>query len=104
MSEIWSTIAVLAVATAAIRASGPIAVGGRALSPALLRVIALLAPSLLAALVVVETFAGADRSVELDPRALGVAAAAVVLGFRRDAMLTAVVVAAAVAAIARAVF
>jgi branched-subunit amino acid transport protein len=102
MSEIWSTIIALALITAAIRASGPIALGGRALPPAVLRVIALVAPSLLAALVMVETFAGADQTVELDARAIGVAAAGVVLVRRREAMLTAVIVAAASAALVRA--
>jgi branched chain amino acid efflux pump len=102
MSEIWSTIIALALITAAIRASGPIALGGRALPPAVLRVIALVAPSLLAALVMVETFAGADQTVELDARAIGVAAAALVLVRRREAMLTAVIVAAASAALVRA--
>jgi branched-subunit amino acid transport protein len=103
MSDTWSTIVALAVVTAVIKASGPVALGGRALPPVVLRVIALVAPSLLAALVVVETFAGADQTVELDSRALGVAAAGLVLIRRRDAMLTAVVVAAAAAALARAV-
>jgi branched-subunit amino acid transport protein len=102
MSEIWSTIIALALITAAIRASGPVALGGRALPPAVLRVIALVAPSLLAALVMVETFAGADQTVELDARAIGVAAAALVLVRRREAMLTAVIVAAASAALVRA--
>src|SRR4029450_2377785 len=87
MSEIWSTIIALALITAAIRASGPIAVGGRGLSPAGLRGIALVAASRLAALVMVETFAGADQTVELDARAVGVAAAGVVLVRRREAML-----------------
>ena len=104
MSDVWSTIVALAVATAVIKASGPVTLGGRALPPPVLRVIALVAPSLLAALVIVETFAGADQSIELDARALGVAAAALVLVRRRDAMLTAVVVAAATAALARAIF
>jgi branched-subunit amino acid transport protein len=102
MSDIWSTIIALAFVTAAIRASGPVALGGRALPPAVLRVIALVAPSLLAALVMVETFAGADQTVELDARAIGVAAAGVVLVRRREAMLTAVIVAAASAALVRA--
>jgi branched-subunit amino acid transport protein len=102
MSDIWSTIIALALITAAIRASGPVALGGRALPPAVLRVIALVAPSLLAALVMVETFAGADQTVELDARAIGVAAAAVVLIRHREAMLTAVIVAAASAALVRA--
>jgi branched-subunit amino acid transport protein len=104
MSDTWTTILALAVVTAVIKASGPVTLGGRALPPVVLRVIALVAPSLLAALVVVETFAGADQTLELDSRALGVAAAGLVLIRRRDAMLTAVVVAAATAALARAIF
>jgi hypothetical protein len=66
-----------------------------------MRVISLLAASLLAALVVVETFAGGDDTLELDARALGVAAAAGVLWVRHDALLWAVGAAAAVAALAR---
>jgi branched-subunit amino acid transport protein len=103
MSDTWSTILALALVTAVIKASGPVALGGRAVPPAVLRVIALVAPSLLAALVMVETFAGADQTVELDARVLGVAAAGLVLIRRRDAMLSAVVVAAATAALVRAV-
>lgn len=103
MSATWTTIIVLAIVTAAIRASGPVALGGRELPAPVLPVIALLAPALLAALVVVETFAGGDDTLELDARALGVGAAAGVLAVRRDAMLSAVAVAALVAALARAI-
>ena len=61
MSEAWLTIAGLACATVAIKASGPLAVGRRELHPRALRVIALLAPALLTALVLVETFAADGR-------------------------------------------
>jgi branched-subunit amino acid transport protein len=88
--------------TAAIRASGPVSLGGRELPPVAMRVIALVAASLLAALVMVETFAGGDDTLELDARALGVAAAGVVLWVRHDALLAAVGAAAVVAALARA--
>ena len=100
MSAAWTTIAGLAVATAAIKASGPIALGGRDLPEWALRLIALLAPALLGALVVVETFGG-DKRVVLDARAAGVAAAAVVLAARLS-VLWAVGAAALVAALVRA--
>ena len=55
MTATWTTIGVLAVVTAAIRASGPVLLGGRDLPPRLVAVITLLAPALLAALVVTQT-------------------------------------------------
>ena len=78
MSEVWLTIGVLTVTTAMIRASGPVVLGGRDLPPRAQGVIALLAPALLAALVVVETFSAPRRvgPFELDARIAGVAAAA----------------------------
>jgi uncharacterized membrane protein len=90
----------LIVTTALIRAAGPVLVGGRELPPRALSVISLLAPALLAALVMIETF-GDERSLVLDERALGVGAAGVVLSLR-DSPLLAVAVAAAVTAAARA--
>jgi branched-subunit amino acid transport protein len=104
VSDAWTTVLVLAVVTAAIRASGPASLGGRELPTAVMRVIALVAASLLAALVMVETFAGGDDTLELDARALGVAAAGVVLWRRPDAMLAAVGVGAVAAALVRALF
>ena len=95
MSEAWLTIAGLAGATVAIKASGPLAVGAREPSPRALRVIALLAPALLTALVAIETF-GADGRLTLDARAVGLAAAAGALVLR--APLVVCVVAAALAA------
>ena len=59
--KIWLLIAGLTVATAAIKAFGPIALGGRELSERFTRVIALMAPPLLAALVVTSTLADEDR-------------------------------------------
>lgn len=81
MSATWTTIAALAVATFAIKASGPVALGGRELAPWAVRVIALFAPALLAALVVVETF-GKHRDLVIDARAAGLAAAAAALAAR----------------------
>ena len=100
MSATWTTIAGLAVATAAIKASGPVALGGRELPAWALRVIALVAPALLGALVVVETF-GKEKDLTLDARVAGVAAAAAVLAARLS-VLWAVGAAAVVAALVRA--
>jgi branched-subunit amino acid transport protein len=80
MSEIWITIAVLAVATAAIRASGPVLLGGRQLPDRVQGVIALVAPALLAALVVVETVGAPEGgALDVDARVVGVGAAALAL-------------------------
>jgi hypothetical protein len=101
VTGVWITIAALALATAALKLAGPLLLGGRALPAAALSVVELLASALLAALVVVETF-GKGRSLTLDARALGVVFAAALLA-RRAPMTVAVIGAAAVAAIARAI-
>jgi uncharacterized membrane protein len=101
MTSAWVTVGALVVATAAIKAAGPVALGGRPLPPRLTAVVALLAPAILAALVVTETFSSGSALV-LDERAAGLLAAAVAISLR--ASLPVVVIAAAVAAaVARAV-
>jgi branched-subunit amino acid transport protein len=102
LSDTWTTIVVLTVATAAIRAVGPVLVGARQLSEPVVRVITLLAPALLAALIAVGTFTETDGDLVLDARAAGLAAAAAVLAWRHKAMLTAALAAALVAALVRA--
>jgi uncharacterized membrane protein len=101
MTDAWITIAALAVTTAAIRAAGPVLVGGRDLHARLFGVIALLAPALLAALVVTETFGRPDGALEVDERAAGVAAAGAAIAFRAPILLV-IAIAAAVTALARA--
>ena len=102
-SEIWITIAALTIFTALIRASGPVLLGGREMPAAVQGVIALLAPALLAALVVVETLGNPEGGeLVVDERILGVGAAGVVL-VRGGSALPAVAVAAVVTALARAV-
>ena len=101
MTAVWLTIAALALATAALKLVGPLALGGRTLPPAVMNVVELLAAALLAALVIVETF-GQGRSLVLDERVPGVAFAAIAL--RRGApIVVAVLGAAVVAALWRAV-
>lgn len=102
MTAVWITTAALTVITIAFKVAGPLALGGRTLAAPFMAVIALLASSILAALVVVETLSD-GRSLTLDARALGVGVAGVALAMR--ASLTIAVVAAAVtAAGARALF
>lgn len=100
MSDAWWTLVLIGAATIAIKGAGPVLLGGKPLPPRLGRVIGLLAPALLAALVAISTFGG-DRALVIDERALGVAAAGVAVGFRAPALLV-VVVAATVTALARA--
>ena len=100
MTTLWVAIVAVALASAAIKAAGPVLVGGRELPPRATAVIALLAPALLAALVISETF-GEDRHLVLDERAIGVAVAAIALALRAPALL-AVALAAATTALVRA--
>ena len=99
MSTLWVAIVAVTLASAAIKAAGPILVGGRELPPRVNAVIALLAPALLTALVVTETF-GDDGYLVLDEKALGVGVAAVALALRAPVLL-AVALAALVTALAR---
>ena len=104
MTEVWVTIAVLAVATAAIRAAGPVLLGGRDLPAPLQGVIGLVAPALLAALVVVETIGAPEGgALDVDARVLGVGAAGVALWAGASTLPT-VALAALVTALVRAVF
>ncbi len=100
MSDAWIVILVVGACTVVFKALGPVAIGGRQLPPRLQAVMALLAPTLLAALVVVSTFAS-GRSLVLDARAAGMAAAVVAVVLRAP-VLVVVAVAAATAAVVRA--
>jgi hypothetical protein len=95
-------VVVVAVATAGIKAAGPLALGGRPLPPRFASVIALLAPALLAALVAVNTVA-AGRNIVVDARLAGVAAAAVAIKLKAP-VLVVVVLAAGVTAAIRAIW
>jgi branched-subunit amino acid transport protein len=104
MTEVWVTIAALAVGSAAIRVTGPILLGGRELPVAIRGVIGLIAPALLAALVVVETVGAPEGgALELDARIAGVGAAAGAIAAGAS-MLPVVATAALVTAAIRLVF
>ena len=100
MTAVWTSIVCVAIAVAVIKAAGPVLVGGRELGPRVQAVIALFAPALLTALVIVETFGG-DRALVLDARAAGVGAAALALALRVP-LLPAMGIAALVTAAVRA--
>jgi uncharacterized membrane protein len=101
MTDVWLTIGLLAVGTVLIKATGPVLLGGRDLPPRLSGVVARLAPALLAALIVVDTF-GRDQALGIDETAAGLAAAAVAIAARLP-MFAVVVIAAAVTAGLRAI-
>jgi uncharacterized membrane protein len=94
MNGVWTVVAAVGAATIALKAAGPVFVAGRELPPRLAAVVGLLAPAVLAALVVTSTAGDAIRVV-------GVAAAGVAVLLRAP-MLVVVVVAAVVSAAARA--
>ena len=100
MTTLWISILAVTLVSAAIKAAGPILIGGRELPPWTTTVIALLAPALLAALVVTETFGEGDGHLVLDERALGVGVAALALALKAPVLL-AVALAALVTALAR---
>jgi branched chain amino acid efflux pump len=93
----WEVIAGLAVTTIAIKASGPLLLGGRALPRWALGPIALVAPALLAALTAVEALGAEHHSLHVDARTAGVAVAGVAVVLRVPLVVT-IALAAAVAA------
>ena len=100
MSGIWILIAVLFAATVLFKLAGPLALGERRPPEPGLAVIRLVAPALLAALIVYGTFAGAPRGFVLDERAVGLAAAAAALAARAP-MVVVVTMAATATAVVR---
>ena len=96
----WAVVGLCAVTTFAIKAAGPVALGGRDLPDWSSRVIQLLAPALLAALVAVSALADGDE-LHVGAETAGVAAAGLVL-WRGASVLVGVGVAAVVTALLRA--
>ena len=93
-------VAGCAVVTFAIKAIGPVALGGRELPSAFSRVIVLMAPALLAALIVTNALADGDR-IAVGADTAGVAAGALVV-WRWGSIVGCVIAAAVVTAALRA--
>ena len=87
--QAWLVVAVVGLATIAIKASGPLLLGGHELPPVLARVVDLLAPAVLAALVATQAFTTGDELV-LDERAAGLAAAGACVSLRAPILVTVV--------------
>jgi branched-subunit amino acid transport protein len=100
--NVWALIAGCVVGTVLIKGAGPVMLGGRELPPVALRVIACMAPALLAALVVTAAFAD-GREWHVGAETVGMLAGGVLL-WRGRSVVLAVLVAVAVTAGLRAVF
>jgi branched-subunit amino acid transport protein len=100
VSAVWLCVLAVGLATVALKASGPVLAAGRELPAGAARVVDLLAPALLAALVAISTF-GSERALVLDERVLGVGAGAIAVALKAPPLLV-VIVAAVVTALARA--
>ena len=99
MSDAWMIVIAVGVGTVLIKAAGPVLLGSRPLPPSVDGAVALLAPALLAALVVSASLSSGARLV-LDARLIGLGAAAILIALRAPILLV-VVVAAATAAVVR---
>jgi branched-subunit amino acid transport protein len=86
VSTPWIVILGVGAGTILLKGMAPAVLGGRELPPRLTGVMALLAPTLLAALVVTNTFAS-GRHLVVDPRAAGLAAALVAVALRAPVLV-----------------
>jgi Branched-chain amino acid transport protein (AzlD) len=82
----WVLTIVLAVGTVLLKTIGPMLAGGRQPPAPLTRVIALVAPAVISALIVTGTFT-AGRHLVIDARAAGLAVGAIALWLRMPAVL-----------------
>ena len=96
----WLLVAIVGLGTVALKGVGPLVLGGRRVPDRLTGVVSLLAPTLLAALIVTNTFATGTALV-IDARLAGMAAAVVAIVLRAP-ILVVIVVAAVAAAVTRA--
>jgi len=95
----WACVVAVGVGTFALKAVGPVGVSGRKLPAHVAELLDMVAPAILAALVVTETFAH-GRSLVVDARLAGVAAGLVAIVFRAPIWLV-VLVGAVATAVAR---
>ena len=96
MSAAWASVLAVGVGTVALKSVGPVGVAGRKLPTRVTDLLEMVAPAILAALVVTETFAQ-GRSLVVDARLAGVGAGIVAIALRAPIWLIVVVGAAATA-------
>jgi branched-subunit amino acid transport protein len=95
----WVVIAAVGLATMLCKAAGPVLLGRRSLPPRFAGLVDVLAPAMLAALVVTQAFGG-DEELVFDERLAGVTAGAIAVALRAP-LLVVMAVAAATAALVR---
>jgi branched-subunit amino acid transport protein len=100
MSATWAVVLLVGAFTVAFKAAGPVLLGGRELPARMTDAFELLAPALLAALVVTQAV-GAKESIVLDKRLVGVGGAVVAIRLRAP-LVVVILVAALTTALARA--
>ena len=100
MSDTWVVVVAVGVVTILFKAAGPVLLGSRQLSGRTLRVVELLAPVMLTALVVTQTVGG-DGGIAVDARVAGVGVAGIAL-WRGVPIVPAMAIAAVVTAALRA--
>jgi branched chain amino acid efflux pump len=81
MSDVWLTVLLIGASTIALKAAGPTLRGGRELQARLSDALELLAPSVLAALVVTQAL-GEGGELVVDERLVGVGVAAAAIRVR----------------------
>ena len=99
MSDAWIVVLVVGAVTVLLKAAGPVFLGRRALPPRALALVDVLAPAMLAALVVTQAVGGDERLV-FDERLAGIGAAAVAIALRAP-LVVVIAVAALVAGLLR---
>ncbi len=99
MSSTWLVVALVGAFTIVFKAAGPVLLAGRELPARLTDAFELLAPSLLAALVVTQAVGG-KQEIVLDARLVGLGAAIVAVRLRAP-LIVAIVTAALATALAR---
>ena len=97
---VWIAVAVVGAGTIALKGLGPALLGTRRLPERMATLVGLLAPTLLAALVVTQTLGSSD-GLSVDARLVGVGAAVLALALRAP-LIVVVALAAVATAVTRA--
>jgi len=95
---VWLIVVVVGAGTIAFKGLGPALLGDRPLPPTVASLVAVLAPTLLAALVVTQTV-GTDDGIVADARLPGVGVAAVAVALRAPILVVVILAAATTATI-----